>query len=80
MTKLINTVKQVSSPDKSNQPSHVQTPLYLERLNIDKSIKQLEFDFLGELKNVCFESSILPSHKICTGCNIPNFNLGIICN
>jgi hypothetical protein len=38
---------QSNSLEKSDQPSHVQTPPYLERLTIEKSIKQLNLIFLG---------------------------------
>jgi hypothetical protein len=49
----LSLVEQISLSENSNQPSHDQTPPYSERLNINKSIIQLEFDFLGEFKNVC---------------------------
>jgi hypothetical protein len=47
-----SSIEQINPPKKSNQPSHVQTS-YPKRLNIDKSIIQLDFDFLGEFKRVC---------------------------
>jgi hypothetical protein len=43
----------------------LQYPPYTKRLNQDKPATQPEFDFLGELKNVCVKILTIPIHQIC---------------
>jgi hypothetical protein len=54
-TNISPSTSQITSPKKSNQLQTKDTllPPYPERLNIDKTLVQSEFDFLRELKNVC---------------------------
>jgi hypothetical protein len=54
-------IKQTSSP--IDQPQSSKSPPFPERLNLDKQIKQSEFDLLDELKNVCIKIPLLQAIK-----------------
>jgi hypothetical protein len=42
----------------------LQNPPYLEIFNLEKPLTHLEFDFLGELKNVCVKISLFQGIKV----------------
>jgi hypothetical protein len=59
-----NQTKKSQEPSK-DQNSHpeLQDPPYPERLNQEKPFTQPEFDFLGELKNVCVKIPLFQEIK-----------------
>jgi hypothetical protein len=56
--------KQSQEPSKAqNSHPELQDPPYPERLNQEKPFTQPEFDFLGELKNVCVKIPLFQAIK-----------------
>jgi hypothetical protein len=49
--------------DRLQSTSTTQPPPYPERMNLDKPPTQPEFDFLGELKNVCVRIPLFQAIK-----------------
>jgi hypothetical protein len=56
--------KQSQEPSKvENSHPELQNPPYPERLHLEKPFTQPEFDFLGELKNVCVKIPLFQAIK-----------------
>jgi hypothetical protein len=63
--KFVELNKKIDKYSLEKQPNskHVQDPPYPGRLTIEKSTKQYEFDFCGELKNVCVKITLFQAIK-----------------